>query len=280
VGAFGPAMAVYSRYSEVRTDTGDVVGVDAAIQTAADAVADWRVEQLARRGLEGVDAESRFVLLCWDVLGAAEFRFNESMLLGRSVGMDVNSLSAAGLVSKSGDKVRLLPAAERRREQPLRDVAEQMSFIEGAGRGRKRGSRKVHPGDEVFFSAIDMCHALALRYAEAGGGQAGIGAARGMGLQQGWGAESPCARLMEALVQAAPPAVRFAGKKGKKTAADEFPEFRAWHALLKPLFGVEPPAWAEERVLQPALLDAEAEDEEEDQEGGEEEEEAEGAGDE
>ncbi|HNT75687.1 MAG TPA: DUF1156 domain-containing protein [Anaerolineae bacterium] len=243
VGAFGPAMEVFSRYAEVRTDTGVRVQVAAAIQLAADAVADWRVAQLATRGLEGVDNESRFVLLCWDVLGAAEFRFNEAMLLGRSVGMDVNALSAVGLISKSGDQVQLLPAAERRRERAIANEAEQMSFLES--QGRRKSQRKVHPQDEYFASAIDMCHALALRCAEAGGGQAGIGAARGMALQQGWTAESVCARMMEALVHAAPPAVRFPGKKGKQTAADAFPEFRAWHAMLKPLFGIEPPVWEE-----------------------------------
>ncbi|MBC7234303.1 MAG: DUF1156 domain-containing protein [Chloroflexi bacterium] len=270
VGAFGPAMGVYSRYEEVRTDTGRPVGVEQAIQDAADAVAEWRVAQLATRGLQGVDAASRFVLLCWDVLGAQEFRFNEAMLLGRSVGMDVNQLLEAGLLHKKGDRVALLSAQERRRERPIRDEAEQMALANGGGTGRRRPSRQVHPGDEVFASAIDMCHALALRYLEAGGGQAGIGAARGLALQQGWDfaqslgqeggdevwgkKESACARLMEALVRAAPEAVRFPGQKGKKTAADEFPEFRAWHALLKPLFGLEPPEWKEPRELQPRMM--------------------------
>ena len=251
VGAFGPAMEVFSRYDEVRTDTGARVQVADAIQLAADAVADWRVAQLAARGLEGVDNESRFILLCWDVLGAVEFRFNEAMLLGRSVGMDVNALSAVGLVSKSGDKVQLLPAAERRRERAVANEAEQLTFLES--QGRRKSQRKVHPHDEYFVSAIDMCHALALRHAEAGGGQAGIGAARGMALQQGWTADSVCARMMEALVHAAPPAVRFPGKKGKKTAADTFPEFRAWHTMLKPLFGIEPPVWEEEVEAQGRL---------------------------
>jgi len=253
VGAFGPAMEVFSRYDEVRTDTGEPVSVDKAIQTAANAVADWRVEQLAQRGLSGVDDESRFVLLCWDVLGAAKFRFNEAMLLGRSVGMDVNSLIAAGLVTRSGANVELLSAKDRRRERSVQNVAEQMSLLESQRRGRRRGKRKVHPNDEYFASAIDMCHALALRYAEAGGGQAGIGAARGMALQQGWNADGPCARLMEALVKAAPSAVRFPGKGNEKTAADDFPEFRAWHAMLKPLFGIEPPEWEEPGVAQPTL---------------------------
>jgi putative DNA methylase len=119
VGSFGPAMEVYSRYDEVRTDTGNPVGVDRAIDEASAAVSAWRVEQVAARGLEGVEAEGRFALLCWDVLGAAEFRFNEAKLLGNAVGMDVDQLVAAGLVTKSGDKIQMVPAKERRRERAL-----------------------------------------------------------------------------------------------------------------------------------------------------------------
>ncbi|OQB28030.1 MAG: hypothetical protein BWY10_00834 [Chloroflexi bacterium ADurb.Bin180] len=260
VGAFGPAMQVFTRYAAVKTDTGEPVGVSQAIQAAADAVADWRAAQLAERGLTGVDAESRFVLLCWDVLAAQEFRFNEAMLLGRSVGMDVNSLVSAGLVEKSGDKVRLLSAKERRREKALKRKEEQME-LPGVGGGRRsRTVRLIHPADETFHTAIDACHALALRYAEAGAGQAGIGAARGMARQQGWGAASPCARLMDALVKAAPPAVQFPGKRGKTTAADKFPEFRAWHELLGPLFSLPAPEWRAPVQAQPRLL---KEDEEE-----------------
>ncbi len=185
------------------------------------------------------------------------------MLLGRSVGMDVARLKETGLVTTSGEKVKLLPAAERRRDRPIRSEQEQMALFDVGVRGRARPSRKVHPNDEYFVSAIDMCHALALRHAEAGGGQAGIGAARGVALQQGWGADSPCARLMTALVNAAPVAVRFPGRGRSKTAADEFPEFRAWHTMLKPLFGIEPPEWVEPKVLQPVLLTTDEEDEDE-----------------
>jgi len=53
VGTFGPAMEVFSRYDEVRTDTGEPVCVAEAIQVAADAVAEWRVERLASRGVKG-----------------------------------------------------------------------------------------------------------------------------------------------------------------------------------------------------------------------------------
>jgi len=47
--------------------------------------------------------------------------------------------------------------------------------------------------------------------------------------------------LTLALVKAAPEALRF--EAGKKSAAAEFPEFRAWHALLEPLFDIKPSEW-------------------------------------
>ncbi|MBM3214088.1 DUF1156 domain-containing protein [Candidatus Poribacteria bacterium] len=266
VGSFGKAMEVFSGYAEVRTDTGQRVGVAEAIETAADAVAEWRIEQLAARGIEGLDAESRFALLCWDTLQAPEFRFNEAMMLGRAVGMDVDALIGAGLLVKKGEQVRLLPASERRRERAVRrDTAEAQLMLFGLPkRGRARRARSVHPLDEVFASGIDACHAVALRYADAGGGDAGIGAVKGMARQQGWSRESPPARLMEALVRAAPASVRFGGK-GEKVA-ETYPEFRAWHALLNPVFGMEPLEWKRPVNVQPSLhgMDDEADADESD----------------
>jgi putative DNA methylase len=269
VGTFGPAMQVFTQYEEVRLDTGERVSVADAIQLAADEVAQWRLEQLAARGLEGVDPESRFYLLCWDVLRAEEFRFNEAMLLGRAVGMDVDRLKEFGLLEGSGEKVKILPAASRRRDKPIKGSPEQILLMADPNPGSKnkksrKTTRKVHPLDDHFSSAIDMCHAIALRYADTGGGDNGIAAAKSMALQMGWNKESPCCKLMEALLNAAPPAVRFPGKKKEETAADHFPEFRAWHAMLKPVFGIDPPEWKEpKQPLALALYEDEEEDEEE-----------------
>jgi len=259
VGAFGPAMTVFSRYDEVRTDTGEPVGVDQAIDEAADAVSAWRIEQLAARGLDGVEPEGQFALLCWDVLGAAEFRFNEASLLGKAVGMDVDRLIAAGLVAKKGENVRMLSARERRREKPLEN-AEVMETLFGsvpvAKRGTKAEALRIHPNDPRFRTALDACQALALRYVEAHGGSGGIGSARALARQQGWTKDSPVARLMEALVIAAPPGVRH--DQGEKSTAARFPEFRAWHALLQPLFGITPLDWTEQPPLQAAIPALEA----------------------
>ncbi len=270
VGSFGPAMEVYSRYDDVRTDTGNPVDVGRAIDEASDAVSKWRIEQLAARGLESVEPEGRFALLCWDVLGAAEFRFNEAKLLGHAVGMDVDQLVVAGLVSKSGDKIKMLSAKERRRERAL-DPEEAIETLFGTvtveKKRKKKDALKVHPNDPQFRTALDACHALALRYVEAGSTTGGIGSARALAHQQHWTKESPVARLIEALVHAAPEAVRH--EKGKKSAAALFPEFRAWHALLKPLFGTEPPDWTEKAPPQ-GLLALSASEEAEEGEGTEE----------
>lgn len=268
VGSFGPALEVYSRYAEVRTDTGDEVGVDRAIDIASDAVSNWRIQQLAARGLAGVEPEGKFALLCWDVLGAAEFRFNEAKLLGHAVGMDVTQLAAAGLVKRTADKVNIQSAKDRRRDKAIEDV-------DDAGKGGK-----VHPNDTAFKTAIDGCHALALRYAEAGGGTAGVGAARSLARQQGWDKDSAVARLMAALVQAAPAGVRI--ERGKTSAAAKFPEFRAWQALLYPLFGMPAPDWTEKppEVIDGGLFAAVESEEEQEVDADEETEDADDAEDE
>lgn len=261
VGSFGPALEVYSRYAEVRTDTGDEVGVNRAIDIASDAVSNWRIQQLATRGLQGVEAEGRFALLCWDVLGAAEFRFNEAKLLGHAVGMGVENLVAAGLVMRKADKIRILSAKDRRRPRAMDDA-------DDAGKGGK-----VHPNDVAFRTALDGCHALALRYLDAGGGSAGVGAARSLARQQGWDKDSAVPRLLAALVQAAPIALRI--ERGKTSAAAKFPEFRAWHALLFPLFGIPAPDWTEKQPNQGELLLLTPEEPDEEGELGEEEDESE-----
>ncbi len=265
VGSFGPTMEVFSRYDQVRTDTGKPVGVDKAIDEASEAVSRWRIEQLASRGLDGVEAEGQFALLCWDVLGAAEFRFNEAKLLGNAVGMDVEQLVIAGLVTKSGDKVKMLSAKDRRRERALEPDEVTAGLFGPVAVAKKRTKKqilKVHPNDPLFRTALDGCHALALRYVEAGGGAGGIGSARALVRQQGWTPESGVARLMAALVNAAPEAIRH--EKGKMSAATLFPEFRAWHVMLKSLFGIEPPDWTEKTPPQ-GLLPLREQGEEEDE---------------
>ena len=249
VGSFGPAMEVFSRYDAVRSDTGEPVSVGRAIEIAGDAVSQWRISQLAEKGLDDVEPEARFALLCWDVLRAAEFRFNEAKLLGHAVGMDISALEQAGLIRVKQDNVRLLSAQERRRDRPLNqeEAAETLfGWLPSAKKRVKRADAlKVHPRDPLFRTKLDLVHALALEYLDAGGGLAGIGAAKALALRHGVHKRDAAARLMQALLNAAPEAMR--REKGAKSAAAQFPEFRAWHALLQPLFDIEPPDWTEKK---------------------------------
>ncbi|MGG5821903.1 DUF1156 domain-containing protein [Falsiroseomonas sp. HW251] len=254
VGSFGPAMEVFSAYDQVRTDTGEPVSVGAAIDIAADAVAGWRIRQLAQGGLQGVEEEAQFALLCWATLRAAEFRFNEAKILGHAVGKDVSDLEQAGLIARKADKVNILSAADRRRAEPLTEAeAQQLLFGWEPGKGRrmkKAEALKIHPRDTVFRTHLDKAQALALTYLDAGGGAAGIGAARSFATRHGIKLGDPTVRLIEALLRAAPPAVR----REKNAVAQKFAEFRAWHAMLQPVFGLTPPDWTERKPDQ-AVLD-------------------------
>jgi hypothetical protein len=97
---------------------------------------------------------------------------------------------------------------------------------------------------------MDKAQALALTYADAGGGAAGIGAARSFATRHSIKLGDPTVRLIEALLRAAPPAVR----REKNAVAEKFAEFRAWHAMLLPVFGLTPPDWTEKKPDQ-AVLD-------------------------
>ena len=141
--------------------------------------------------------------------------------------------------------LNILSAADRRRDAPLREEeAQQLLFgtIQGTGKkAKKSDALKIHPRDPVFRTHLDRAQALALAYADAGGGAAGIGAARALANRHGVKAGDPTVRLIEALLKASPLALR----RDKGAAALKFPEFRAWHAMLQPLFGITPPDWAE-----------------------------------
>jgi hypothetical protein len=164
----------------------------------------------------------------------------------------------------------MVPAKERRRDRALEpeEVTETLFGPEVLVPRRRRKSEvlKIHPNDPQFRTALDACHALALRYLEAGGGAGGIGNARALMRQQNWSKKSSVAKLMDALVHAAPEALRH--EHGKKSAAALFPEFRAWHALLPALFEVPVPEWTEKKAPQmelSGLADAEEEEEEDEE---------------
>ena len=85
----------------------ELVGDDDIIRLASCCYSAFRVMS---DQLEGHDIKTESL---------AVFRFNETHLLGKATNRDISQLQVAGLVSKSGDKVSMVPAAQRRRERRL-----------------------------------------------------------------------------------------------------------------------------------------------------------------
>jgi putative DNA methylase len=281
VGAFGPAMEVFSTYREVRTLTGDPVTVGTAIDMASEAVSRWRLSKLTQRAsdLDRVEAEGKFYLLSWDVLQAAEFRYNEGNMLGKALGIDVDDMAKIGLIKKKGDNLTMVSAAERRRLSGPLSAGDFTRLQEAAVTGKAK-KRDIHPYDPDYFTALDLAQAMALCWQDAfatGGEQNAIGAVRGMAARIGVSSDHAAVKLICALVNAAPEALRF--PCGKGSASEIYPEFIAWHAMLKPLFSIEPPTWEKPKAEDVDMIgglfakssgpeeDAEGEEDEEDNEG-------------
>ncbi|MBI3972514.1 MAG: DUF1156 domain-containing protein [Chloroflexi bacterium] len=244
VGAFGPAIGVASAYDEVRDVTGRPVGFDRVMQEAAGAVAAWRAAQLAAQlpsgtgsALADMDAISRAALLWWAQFGSASIAFDQVRLLALALGLDTGDLVQAGVAVRAKGNLALLAAAARRRAQPHLGTAEP----EGG---------HVHPRDERFATALDVCHALALAALEADppaddpatppapaatdepapvASPAGTGAARALWNRLPAGQRTQAGALLQALVAATPRAAQFG------PGARDFPEFGIWRSLLEPL---------------------------------------------
>ena len=172
-----------------------------------------------------MEPEGQFYLLCWDVLGAAEFRFNEAHLLGKAVGMDVDQLVAAGLVSKTGDKIKILSAKDRRRERAL-EPDEVIETLFGTGDGQEEADEEAGAQGPPERSAVPH----GPRRLPCPGPAVHRGQGRGRRNRLGQGPRAPArlaggvsgvARLMAALVNAAPEAVQV--REGQEVGSGDVP---------------------------------------------------------
>ncbi len=234
------------------TDTGEPIGVGEAIDEATEAVSAWRIEQLAERGLDGVEPKARFALLCWDVLGAAEFRVNEARLLGNAVGMDVDTMIAAGLVSKYRRQDQD-GAREGTAQRPALDAGE-VDFVGAPIAGTTVTRSRCAEGPPERPQLPHGTGRLPCAGTALSGARRRCGRHRQrprIARRQNWTRRrGSVARLMEALVM--PRRRPYRWTTGGPNAAAMFPEFRAWHALLQPLFGIVTPDWTPLEPLQPS----------------------------
>lgn len=101
--AMGPGMQIYSRYRAVMDQSGARVPVDYALRLINAALAEVLDEQ------EGeLDAESRFAVRWWESYGWTTGSFGDADKTVRPLGIAVDDVVRAGVVTSEGNKVRLL----------------------------------------------------------------------------------------------------------------------------------------------------------------------------
>ncbi|MDJ0357673.1 DUF1156 domain-containing protein [Paenarthrobacter sp. PH39-S1] len=103
--AIGPGMQVYSRYRAVLDQSGENVPVDKALRLINAALSEVLDEQ------EGeLDPESRFAVRWWESYGWEPASFGEADKTARPLGIGVDDVARAQVISSQGNKVQLLGA--------------------------------------------------------------------------------------------------------------------------------------------------------------------------
>lgn len=116
--AMGPGMQIFSRYRAVLDQQGLSIGVDQALRLINSALAEVLDEQ------EGdLDAVSRFAARWWDTHGWGEAGFGEADKAARPLGIGVDEVVRAQVVTSQANKVKLLGQEALDREwKPATDV--------------------------------------------------------------------------------------------------------------------------------------------------------------
>jgi len=119
VSAIGPALSVYSRYAEVRFESGQPVPVSGFLTMVRQAVVDYSL-RVALKGVEvgAVDAVTQFALLWrWTYRNAA-VESGAALLLDKATGVELAELQRRGLLAKAnGSKKFVLLGPRQRADQ-------------------------------------------------------------------------------------------------------------------------------------------------------------------
>lgn len=105
--AMGPGMQIYSRYRAVLDQSGQRVPVEHAlrlINVAREAVLDEQEGEL--------DPESRFAVRWWEAHGWNPSVFDDAAKTARPLGISVDDVARAHVVTSKGNKVQLLGSAD------------------------------------------------------------------------------------------------------------------------------------------------------------------------
>lgn len=117
ISTFGPVLEVFSKFSEVKSMTGDVISPEKALDVARKVVTDRTFRSLVPSGATGIDETTRFYILAMKFYRARQFPFDEARKLAISVGINTDDLrDKEHVIKKKSEDVVVLNASEREHE--------------------------------------------------------------------------------------------------------------------------------------------------------------------
>lgn len=146
ISAIGPALSVYSQYSEVRYSSGQPVSVPSFLALVRQAVVDHSLSE-ALKGVDvgEVDRETQFALLWRWTYGNQQVETGAALLLDKATGVELADLERHGLLARANGAKKMVLLGPHQRPELLDDTL-----------------RRVHAGRAPLIDAIH-CAALLWR---------------------------------------------------------------------------------------------------------------------
>ena len=169
--AIGPALESYSRYKEVRRQTGEAFTVHEFLTEVRRMVTDFALGQILHgASTEALDEWTRYYLMHKHHFGMGEAPVGECILLAQGYGVSLNDLTAArtGILKKasSGSVLRLLGHADRRPDRvgqrhasgalPIIDMIHRIVNLWTSGEGAQMNAYFTEHGlqENVLFKSV------------------------------------------------------------------------------------------------------------------------------
>ena len=169
--AIGPALESYSRYKEVRQQTGKPFTISQFLTEVRRIVTDFALGQILRgASTEALDEWTRYYLMHMNHFGTRDAPVGECILLAQGYGLSLNNLTAAriGILKKasSGSALRLLGHTDRNSDRvgqphtsgelPIIDVLHRVMNLWDAGDKTEINAYLIEHGlrENTLFKSI------------------------------------------------------------------------------------------------------------------------------
>jgi adenine-specific DNA methylase len=158
ISTFGPVLEVFSRYSEVKSMTGNPIKPEDALDVARKIVTERTFRSLVAEGGAGIDPETRFYILAMRFYKAREIPYDEAHKLAISVGVEAEELREdTPTRRRAGSKPRLLRTTKPRvRRDIMKKKGEFVKILEASEREHTGHIDLANPSTKPLINAIHL----------------------------------------------------------------------------------------------------------------------------